>query len=228
MEDIKNTEIASASEEAANASEKKKGKKTAAVIILTAVILLAAGFLIWWFFIKPVNNDERIPEVRINTPGKIELSEDGFSLPVTLSAMPENELFPALSISITFDNTKLKFLGIDDGNVLVLSDENEQGASLNLPDWSVNTTFANQSGRINIMYLDSTAGRYAFTADGFDSETKNILCKLKFEFRGSAADGDIYDFVIKDACVASSDEEKSLAMTKGTLKAVDGRLIIDG
>ncbi len=226
MEDIKNTEISSANEKAAIASEKKKGKKTAVIIILMAVILLTAGFLIWWFLIKPVNDKMRIPEVRINTPGKIELSEDGFSLPVTLSSMPENELFPALSLSITFDNTKLKFLGIDEGNVLVLSDENEQGASLNLPGWNVNTIFANQSGRINIMYLDSTAGRYAFTADGFDAETKNILCKLKFEFRGSAADGDIYDFIIKDACIASSDEEKSLAMTKGTLKAVDGRLII--
>ena len=207
-------------------TEKNKIGKTLLIIAVIAALLILEAFIIFHFFVKGTGANATIPEVRICADSKVKLSDESFSVPVTLSAMNGSELYPAASFSITFDNSRLEFLGLDEGNIMVLADENAQGVKLMLPEWKANTAFANQSGRINVMYLDSTAGRYAFCQDGFDAETGNILFEMKFRLRGNVKAGDIYNLVIMDACIAASDEKNSMAMTANTLRAVDGRLVI--
>lgn len=199
-------------------------KKILIIISVVLGLMVLEAFIIFAFFVKK-DSAAIIPTLKI-AQQKVELTEGEVVLPVTLSAMAEDELYPAASFSMTFDNTKLEFMGVDEGDVMVLADVNAQGSRLALPQWKANIAFANQSGRINIMYLDSTAGRYAFTHDGFNAESANTLFKLHFRLRGNVKAGDILDVLIQDAVIANSDEEKSMSMVARTLKVIDGRMII--
>ena len=100
------------------------------------------------------------------------------------------------------------------------------GSNLSLPEWEVNTEHSNKTGKINILYLDSTGGRYSFSSKGFEKDKQDVLVRLSFKLRGSALPGDIYDLVIVDGVLAASDSEKSLAVVKGTLKTIDGRIVV--
>ena len=169
----------------------------------------------------------RTPSIQVESPGKLSSTNaEPFLLDVTLSNMPEKQLFPAASLSITFDSSKLEFLGIQEGNILILGDENASGSNLALPMWEVNTEHSNKTGKINILYLDSTGGRYSFSSKGFEKDKQDVLVRLSFKLRGSALPGDIYDLVIVDGVLAASDSEKSLAVVKGTLKTIDGRIVV--
>ncbi|WP_426350290.1 cohesin domain-containing protein [Alloiococcus sp. CFN-8] len=169
----------------------------------------------------------RTPNIQVESSGKLSsTNSEPFLLDVTLSNMPEKQLFPAASLSITFDSSKLEFLGIEEGNILILGDENASGSNLALPMWEVNTEYSNKTGKINILYLDSTGGRYSFSSQGFEKDKQDVLVRLSFKLRGSALPGDIYDLVIVDGVLAASDSEKSLAVVKGTLKTIDGRIVV--
>ena len=93
-----------------------------------------------------------------------------------------------------------------------------------MPDWSCNVQKSNENGLINIMYLDLTGGRYAFRRDLL-AEDDNVVLRLKFRLRGSARVGDAYELAVEDAVFAASDENQSLAMTTGTLKVRNGRIV---
>ena len=76
-----------------------------------------------------------------------------------------------------------------------------------------------------MMYLDMTGGKNAFTGELMDEE-HDVVLRLKFRLRGSAVAGDVCDLIVEDAVFAASDETKSLAMTTGTLKVKNGKLVI--
>ena len=84
---------------------------------------------------------------------------------------------------------------------------------------------SNDTGRINIIYLDMTGGRNAFTQELL-AKDYNVVLRLKFRLRGSVRPGDVLDLIVEDAVFAASDETQSLAMTIGTLKTKNGRLVI--
>ena len=163
------------------------------------------------------------PTLIVETPQKLSRSGTGeFTLDVTISDLGEVR-YPAMSMSIAFDSSRLEFLGVEEGNIFILSDENSSGQQL--PDWSCNVKNSNETGRINIMYLDMTGGRNAFTKDLL-ADDYNVVLRLKFRLRGSVRSGDVLDLIVEDAVFAASDETQSLAMTRNTLKVKNGRLVI--
>ena len=163
------------------------------------------------------------PILTVETPQKLSVSQTKeFTLDVTISDLGDAR-YPAMSMSIAFDSSRLEFLGVEEGNIFILSDENSTGQQL--PNWSCNVKNSNDTGVINIMYLDMTGGKNAFTRELL-AEDYNVVLRLRFRLRGSVRPGDVLDLVLEDAVFAASDETQSLAMTTDTLKTKNGRLVI--
>ena len=163
------------------------------------------------------------PTLTVETPQKLSVSQtEDFTLDVTISDLGDVR-YPAMSMSIAFDSSRLEFLGVEEGNVFVLSTENSTGQKL--PEWNSNVQTSNDTGFINIMYLDLTGGKNAFTKELL-AEDYNVVLRLKFRLRGSVRPGDVLDLIVEDAVFAASDETQSLAMTTDTLKVKNGRLVI--
>ena len=163
------------------------------------------------------------PTLIVETPQKLSVSQtEEFTLDVTISQLGDAR-YPAMSMSIAFDSSRLEFLGVEEGNIFILSDENSSGQKL--PDWSCNVQNSNDTGSINIMYLDMTGGKNAFTKELL-ADDYNVVLRLQFRLRGSARPGDVLDLIVEDAVFAASDETQSLAMTTDTLKVKNGRLVI--
>ena len=199
-------------------SGNKKKKKWPWIVGVCVLVVILALLLA-----RCNGEQEKIPTLTIETPQKMSLSDtDEFTLEVTVSALGD-ALYPAASMSISFDSSRLEFLGVEEGNIFILSAESNSGQQL--PDWSCNTQVCNETGMINIMYLDMTGGKYAFSKDLL-AEDDNVVLRLKFRLRGSVRSGDVLDLILEDAVFAASDETQSLAMTLDTLKTKDGRIVI--
>lgn len=192
------------------------------IIIGTGIGVLVIALLITVFLLVGKDKLMVTPVLTIETPQKISVSEtDEFTLDVTVSSLGE-AIYPAASMSISFDSSRLEFIGVEEGNVFIRSDENE--VQQTLPEWSVNPDQCNKTGKINIMYLDTTGGKNAFSKELL-AEDDNVVLRLKFRLRGSMRSGDVCDLIFEDAVFASSDETKSLAMTTGTLKVKNGKIV---
>jgi len=163
------------------------------------------------------------PTLTIETPQKISKSQtEEFTLDVTISSFGD-AIYPAASMSISFDSSRLEFIGVEEGNVFIRNDEGD--VPQKLPNWSCNPEQCNKSGKINIMYLDTTGGKNAFSKELL-ADDDNVVLRLKFRLRGSVRSGDICDLIFDDAVFAASDETQSLAMTTDTLKVRDGKIVI--
>lgn len=201
-------------------------KKTKTIfIICVSVLLLLLIIFLSLFFIrnnKLVQNSIK-PTLTIETPQKISRSQtETFTLDVTISSLGD-DIYPASSMSISFDSSRLEFIGIEEGNVFI---RNEAGKiSQKLPDWSCNPEQCNKSGKINVMYLDTTGGKNAFSKE-FLQKDDNVVLRLKFRLRGSVRSGDVCDLIFDDAIFACSNENNSLAMTTGTLNVKNGKIVI--
>lgn len=203
--------------------EKKNSKKKVIIIVLLVLIALAVPA---FFLFGDGGALSLAPAVTVETPNKMSRSDRGeFTLDVTLSDLKEGELYPAASFSMNFDANKLEFLGLEEGNVLVPCEKKANGAVTELPKWGVNVERSNEIGQINIMYLDLTGGRQAFSKDLLPDGDR-VLFRLKFKLRGSVQSGDIIEISFADAVFAASDEKDSLASVKNTLKTHSGRVII--
>ena len=196
-----------------------KKKKKWPWILGICLVLIAAAALYYYFY----QTDPGTPTLIVETPQKLSVSQtEEFILDVTVSTLGEAR-YPAMSMSVSFDASRLEFLGVEEGNIFILSDENSAGQQL--PDWSCNVQNSNDTGRINIMYLDMTGGKNAFSKELL-AEDYNVVLRLKFRLRGSSRPGDVLDLIVEDAVFAASDETQSLAMTTDTLKVKNGRLVI--
>lgn len=203
--------------------EKKKSKKK--VIIIVLLVLLALAVLAFFLF-RDGGALSLAPAVTIETPNKLSRSDtDEFTLDVTLSDLKDGDIYPAASFSMNFDANKLEFLGLEEGNVLVPCEKKANGAVTELPDWGVNVERSNEIGQINVMYLDLSGGRQAFSKDLLPDGDR-VLFRLKFKLRGSVQSGDIIEISFADAVFAASDEKDSLASVKNTLKTRSGRVVI--
>ena len=183
-------------------------------VLLTVIVFL---------LIRCSGPDSGVPTLVVETPQKLSASrKEEVTLDVTVSGLGEAR-YPAMSMSIAFDSSRLEFLGVGEGNVFILSDENSSGQQL--PDWSCNVQSSNDTGLINIMYLDMTGGKNTFTRELL-AEDYNVVLRLRFRLRGSVRPGDVLELTVEDAVFAASDETQSLAMTMDTLKVRNGRLVI--
>ena len=197
---------------------KKKRKKWPWIVCIGVV--LAAVCVLAFFLLFPNEIAIGQPVLEVETPQKISLSQGGeFVLDVTVSDLGE-AIYPAASMSMAFDSSCLEFLGVEEGNMFITGEGNSQ-----LPDWGCNVPKSNESGLINIMYLDMTGGKYAFHRSLL-AEEDNVLLRLRCRLRGSARAGDAYELVVEDAVFAASDEAQSLAMTTGALKTRNGKIVI--
>ena len=200
-------------------TEKKKRKKWPWIVVICLLLIAAAA--LYYFYVY--HGDSGTPTLIVETPQKLSVSQtEDFTLDVTVSDLGDAR-YPAMSMSIAFDSSRLEFLGVEEGNIFILSDENSTGQQL--PNWSCNVQSSNDTGLINIMYLDMTGGRNAFTKDLL-ADDYNVVLRLKFRLRGSVRPGDVLDLIVEDAVFAASDETQSLAMTTNTLKVKNGRLVI--
>ena len=199
--------------------EIRKSKKL--WVIIAALCVIAAGVVV--LLLSGDKGPLGTPVLTVETPQKCSAGEE-ITLDVTISDMGE-ALYPAASMSIRFDPACLEFLGVEEGNVFILDGENTSGRQL--PRWSYNTAACNESGLINIMYLDMTGGRYAFSRELL-AEEDNVVLRLSFRIRGSVRAGDVLDLIVEDAVFAASEEKESLAMTRNTLRVKNSRIVIGG
>ena len=188
------------------------------LLALTALIALLIFLLV-----RCDGQDTELPTLTVETPQKLSKAETTeFTLDVTISNLGD-ALYPAMSMSIAFDASRLEFLGVEEGNVFVYDTENTTGQQL--PEWSYDVASSNTSGRINIMYLDLTGGKHAFSKNLL-AEKDNVVLRLRFRLKGSVRAGDVMDLIVEDAVFAASDENESLAMTRNTLRVRNGKLVI--
>lgn len=202
----------------------KKRKSCKWLIPVVGVLAAVITIVCYFCFLEEDNSFFAVdPTVSIETPGKISASnEEVFDLDVKLTTL-EEALYPAASFRISFDPSKLEFVGVKEGNVPITDSNSSSGYQV--PGWSVNTEKSNEIGQINLMYLDMTGGKYAFTKEAL-AEDNNILFRLCFRLRGAAMEGDVYELCIEDAVFANADEDKSLATATGSLKAKNGRIVV--
>lgn len=197
----------------------KKNRKTLWLVI--AALCVAAAVVVILLLSGGKGGVLGTPTLTVETPQKCSAGEE-IALNVTIDHMGE-ALYPAASMSIRFDPACLEFLGVEEGNVFILDGENTSGRQL--PQWSCNTAACNESGLINIMYLDMTGGRYAFSRELL-AEEDNVVLRLTFRIRGSVRTGDVLDLIVEDAVFAASEEKDSLAMTRNTLRVRNSRIVI--
>ena len=193
-------------------------RKVPVVIILGILVLLLILSLVLAQCSGIVSN---VPVLTVETPQKLSVSQtDTFTLDVTISELG-GTLYPAMSMSLGFDPSCLEFLGIEEGNVFVTDSQ----VGRKLPQWSCNPGQCNKTGKINIMYLDLTGGKEAFT-QSLLAEEDNVVLRLSFRLRGSARSGDVFDLIVEDAVFAASDENQSLATTQKTLKVKNAKIVV--
>lgn len=198
-----------------------KTKKKLFIGIGAGVLLLL--LILFLLFMGKDKILDGTPTLTIETPQKISISKTReFTLDVTISSFGE-AIYPAASMSIAFDCARLEFIGVEEGNVFIRN--NGSDAPQKLPDWSCNPEQCNKSGKINIMYLDTTGGKNAFSKELL-AKADNVVLRLKFRLRGSVRNGDVCDLIFDDAVFAASDETESLAMTRNTLKVRNGKIVI--
>ena len=197
---------------------KPKKRKIPVAILLGILVLILILSLI---LVRCSRIGGKVPVLTVETPQKLSASQtDTFTLDVTISELGD-ALYPAMSMSIRFDPSCLEFLGIEEGNVFVTDSQ----VGRKLPQWSCNPGQCNKTGLINIMYLDLTGGKESF-AQPLLAEEDNVVLRLSFRLRGSARSGDVFDLTVEDAVFAASDERESLAMTQGTLKIKNSRIVV--
>ncbi len=205
-------------------SKQLLNKKTKMTLLLSinAVLLLLLLIIILLVTKKDIRFNDS-PTLTIETPPKISLSKTNeFLVDVNISSFGDT-LYPAVSMNISFDPSRLEFLNVEEGNVFIRNDEND--VTQKLPQWSFNSEQCNNTGIISIMYLDTTGGKNAFSKDLL-ADDNNVVLRLKFRLRGSARKGDVYDLIFEDAVFAASNESDSLAITRDTLKVKNGKIVI--
>lgn len=198
-------------------------KKNRKILWLVITALCVAAAVVVVLLLSGDKGPLGAPVLTVETPQKCSAEEE-ITLDVTISNMGD-VLYPATSMSISFDPACLEFLGVEEGNIFIRDDESTSGRQL--PQWSYNVDACNESGMINIMYLDMTGGRYAFSRE-FLAEEDNVVLRLSFRVRGSVRTGDVLDLIVEDAVFAAPEEKDSLAMTRNTLRVKNSRIVIGG
>lgn len=196
--------------------EKIKENPKVAISSLLLILLIILSFIL-------KDNVIGVPVLTIETPQKVSIEETKeLTLDMTISSF-KDAIYPAASMSVIFDNSRLEFLRIDEGNVFIENGESDMLQKL--PDWNYNAEQSNKSGKINIMYLDTTGGKNAFSKELLGKDD-NVVLRLTFRLRGSVRSGDVLDLIFEDAIFAASDEKESLGMLSKTLRVRNAKIVV--
>lgn len=213
----------------------KKQKNISLIISLVLLICgVAIGLKLYISNASSVSenslNTNEIPTLSLICTKDISVdNKEEFYIDVALSLLPAN-IYPAASISIQFDKNKLEFIGVKKGSMETYGDKNNEKNEFSIPTWDCNIETCNSNGIINTMYLDNTAGKFAYNKNGFDSKSKNIVLKLGFKLKEEATGGEKYDLNIKDAVFATVNRNKdntSLSSLQGTLETVNCKIKVE-
>ena len=181
------------------------------------------------FFNKDSNLSIIKPTLILEPPAPIEVTnKEEFIVDVKLSHLPK-DIYPAASISVGFDNNKLEFTGVKMGTMETYGDQILNGSDYTIPTWACNVETSNKKGVVNAMYLDMTAGKFAYNEDGFEKGSKDIVLRLAFKLKDSTQAGENYYLDIKDAVFATVDGDKdksSLATLDKTLKTNNCSIVV--
>ena len=206
-----------------NISLKKK------LIILSSFVAIIGLVSVSIFFNEESSLSIIKPTLILEPPAPIEVSnKDEFIVDIKLSRLPK-DIYPAASISLGFDNNKLEFTGVKMGTMETYGDQILNGSDYTIPTWDCNVETSNKNGLVNAMYLDMTAGKFAYNKDGFEKDSKDIVLRLAFKLKDSAQSGENYYLDIKDAVFATVDGDKdksSLSMTGKTLKINNCSIVV--
>lgn len=204
-----------------------KKKKTVIAVAIGAALAIIIGLII--LFLNRNSQTAKVgsfstgPAVFIEIPDKMDKKDRSeFELGVFVTKLGK-DIYPAASFSISFDPSKLEFLGLEEGNVLILDSDSPTGE--NLPEWNVDVETSNKTGLINVMYLDISGKDKGFSQEKlYDKD--NSLFYLKFKLRGSVREKEMYEISFKDAVFACEDDSKSLSMLSKKLKTKDSFVMI--
>lgn len=144
-------------------------------------------------------------------------NQDIFDVDVILSHLPDN-IYPAASIKVGFDNSKLEFIGIEKGTVKTYGNSSD---GFSIPTWNCDVESSNNSSEINAIYVDMTAGRFAYNKEGFEKGSKGLIIKLKLKLKEGLKVGEITKLDLRDAVFATVNGDKdntSLSSIKGSLE----------
>ncbi len=209
-----------------NASKKPK---SIVILIIIGILIGIAAITIHAHRAKNnvvTSNEEQshmveVPTIKLIASKSISVnSKKEFDMDVVLSALPAN-IYPAASIFIDFNKDKLEFTGVKKGEMQTYGDKSSSGEDFMVPLWECDTKISNDNGQINAMYLDKTAGKFAYNKDGFNDESKNVVLRLGFKLKDGIKQGEICTLNIKDAVFATVNGDKdntSLSSVKGTLE----------
>lgn len=188
------------------------------VLVLLLILLVGIGSYVGWVrFSRPCV----YLESKSAAPG------EAFTANVRLTALPEGK-YPAASVAIRFDNDKLEFLGIKPGTLGVAAPSAQNGQNSRVPEWYADTAASNRNGIVKAMYLDMSSGEKAYESRFFEKEKHDILLRLKFQVKDTAASGDSVAFPFDDACLAAVEGSgiTSLSFGAHTLYARNTSIII--
>jgi len=206
-----------------NISLKKK------LVILSSFVAIIALVSVGVFFNEESSLSIIKPTIILEPPAPIEATnKEEFIVDVKLSHLPK-DIYPAASISVGFDNNKLEFTGVKMGTMETYGDQILNGSDYTIPTWDCNIETSNKKGVVNAMYLDMTAGKFAYNEDGFEKDSKDIVLRLAFKLKDSAQSGENYYLDIRDAVFATVDGDKdksSLSMTDKTLKINNCSIVV--
>lgn len=152
--------------------------------------------------------------VRVYMEGKDGKIGENVLIDFKVSAIPDE--YQASSFVIEFDNQKLKFKGIQQGNVATVGEGTED---MRYPEWQYDADSANASGTINTMYLDMTAGEQPLSHKGFEEGKQDVLFRMEFQILTTCASNEKLDLTISQGTFASVDEDLSLSLKKKNMKA---------
>ena len=193
-----------------------KRKAIVAITGVTIVLIYAIFFM----------NNEVTPferffrgSVTLTTPAAINASDRSeIVIDVVTNNLPNRE-FPAASLSVSFDNNFIKFVGIRQGNMMVRGNTID---SFNIPLWHSDVEVANTNGKINTMYLDMSGGNHPYIID----DENDILLRFVFRLKDSVSPGEIHHVVIEDVIFAAVDETESIGNGLGNLLAFNAQIIV--
>lgn len=175
-----------------------KRKSIIAGVSVLAVILVVVLFVVVW------KDKELVTVFMKGEGGKI---GDTIVIDVKVSDIPGE--YQASSFVIHFDNQKLKFKGLKQGNVATVG---KSSGSTVYPEWQYDVDSANTTGEISTMYLDMTAGEQPFSSRGFRKKKQDVLFRVEFEILTTCAVSDKLSLEVLQATFASVDEKMSLTL----------------
>ena len=200
--------------------------------VITIILAIVGGITIVAIGLKYI----AVPTLALKSPEGISYeNRDEIIIPAVLSKLPDSS-YPATSVSIKFDNNKLDFVGLTIGTMQTYNNYDEtkgEEPKYKIPQWVYNAEVANQEGEIRAMYLDTTAGKNAYTKDGFEKKTKDMPFKLVFKLKDSVIPNEKIEVSIEEAVFATvtGEVDKTTLSTKdnyGKLRVKDATIKIKG